>query len=81
MAICLNCKTELTAINMSEDEDLCKDCYDVKLETMTGDDESPETREFTDAELDRIINAKMPIYETIGITNQNYRKKNRNRRK
>jgi len=79
MAICLDCKVELTAINMSEDDELCHDCYEARLEKMTGDDESPETREFTDAELDRIINAKMPIYETVGITNQHYRAKNRRR--
>ena len=67
------CGVELTALNMSEDEDYCKKCFDKIVEGIDINDESPETKFLKERELDEIIASPCPQEYTALPHVQRYR--------
>lgn len=57
---CKDCGTELTALNMSDDEKYCKACFDKTVAGMDTEDESPETKQMPEWAMDEIITSPCP---------------------
>lgn len=57
---CQGCGTELDALNMSEDEEYCKACFDKIVESMDTEDESTETKWMPEWAMDAIIEDEYP---------------------
>lgn len=57
---CQGCGTELTALNMSDDEEYCKTCFDRIVAGMDTEDESIETRWMPEGVMEEIIKDKYP---------------------
>lgn len=55
---CEDCGTELTALNMSDDEKYCRTCFDKIVEHMDTEDESIETKWMPEGIMDEIIKDK-----------------------
>lgn len=55
-----DCGTELTALNMSDDEKYCKTCFDKIVAGIDTDDESTETKRMPEWAMEEIIKDKYP---------------------
>lgn len=55
---CKGCGTELTALNMSDDEKYCKACFDKIVAGIDTEDESTETKWMPEGVMEEIIQDK-----------------------
>lgn len=55
MLTCKNCGKRMDALSMSDDEDLCHECFVEVLDSMDTNDESVETKHLSDEIMDTIL--------------------------